>query len=82
MSSVADTVALEMEAAALRDAEASLRSRECSSPSFGNGRPSGSWPAGVAHDFRNMLVGVMAHATILIRDQRCRPSGWRTRSRS
>ena len=64
VSSVSDTVALEMEAAALRDAEASLRAREAQLAELRKWEALGQLAAGVAHDFRNVLVSVMAHAAI------------------
>jgi signal transduction histidine kinase len=70
VSSVADSVALEMEAAALRDAEVTLRAREAQLAELRKWEALGQLAAGVAHDFRNVLVGVMAHSTILIRDRR------------
>jgi two-component system cell cycle sensor histidine kinase/response regulator CckA len=70
VSSVSDTVALEMEAAALRDAEASLRAREAQLAELRKWQALGQLACGIAHDFRNVLVSVMAHAAILIRDQR------------
>jgi two-component system cell cycle sensor histidine kinase/response regulator CckA len=73
VSSVSDTVALEMEAAALRDAEASLRTREAQLAELRKWEALGKLAAGVAHDFRNVLVSVMAHAAILIRDHRSPP---------
>ena len=73
VSSVSDTVALEMEAAALRDAEASLRAREAQLAELRKWEALGKLAAGVAHDFRNVLVSVMAHAAILIRDHRSPP---------
>jgi signal transduction histidine kinase len=72
-SSVADSVALEMEAAALADAEATLRAREGQLAELRKWEAMGQLAAGVAHDFRNVLVGVMAHSTILIRDRRLPP---------
>jgi two-component system cell cycle sensor histidine kinase/response regulator CckA len=73
VSSVSDTVALEMEAAALRDAEISLRAREAQLAELRKWQALGQLACGIAHDFRNVLVGVMAHAAILIRDQRSQP---------
>ncbi len=70
VSSVADSVALEMEAAALKDAEGTLRARESQLAELRKWEAMGQLAAGVAHDFRNVLVGVMAHSTILIRDRR------------
>jgi signal transduction histidine kinase len=67
VSSVSDTVALEMEAAALRDVEASLRAREVQLAELRKWEALGKLAAGVAHDFRNVLVSVMAHAAVLIR---------------
>jgi signal transduction histidine kinase len=73
VSSVSDTVALEMEAAALRDAEATLRARESQLAELRKWEALGRLAAGVAHDFRNVLVSVMAHAAILVRDHRAQP---------
>jgi two-component system, cell cycle sensor histidine kinase and response regulator CckA len=73
VSSVSDTVALEMEAAALRDAEASLRAREVQLAELRKWEALGQLASGIAHDFRNVLVGIMAHAAILIRDERSPP---------
>jgi two-component system cell cycle sensor histidine kinase/response regulator CckA len=73
VSSVSDTVALEMEAAALRDAEASLRAREAQLAELRKWEALGQMACGIAHDFRNVLVGVMSHAAILIRDHRAPP---------
>lgn len=67
VSSVSDTVALEMEAAALRDAEASLRAREAQLAELRKWEALGKLAAGVAHDFRNVLASVTAHAAVLIR---------------
>ena len=69
-SSVSDTVALEMETAALMDAEASLRAREAQLVEMRKWEALGQLACGVAHDFRNVLVSVMAHAAVLIRDRR------------
>jgi signal transduction histidine kinase len=71
VSTVADTVALEIERAALHDVEASLRTRELQLMELRRWEAIGQLASGVAHDFRNLLVGVMTHATIVIRDQRC-----------
>ncbi len=73
VSSVSDSVALEMEAAALVDAETSLRSREAQLAELRKWEAMGQLACGVAHDFRNVLVGVMAHAAILVRDHRSPP---------
>jgi two-component system, cell cycle sensor histidine kinase and response regulator CckA len=73
VSSVSDTVALEMEAAALRDAEVTLRAREAQLAELRKWEALGRLAAGVAHDFRNVLVSVMAHAAILVRDHRSPP---------
>jgi signal transduction histidine kinase len=73
VSSVSDTVALEMEAAALRDAEVSLRARESQLAELRKWEALGKLAAGIAHDFRNVLVSVMAHAAVLIRDKRLAP---------
>jgi signal transduction histidine kinase len=73
VSSVADSVALEMEAAALRDAETTLRTREAQLAELRKWEAMGQLACGVAHDFRNVLVGMMAHSTILIRDRRLPP---------
>jgi two-component system, cell cycle sensor histidine kinase and response regulator CckA len=59
-----------MEAAALRDAEASLRAREWQLAELRKWEALGQLACGVAHDFRNVLVGVMTHAAILTRDRR------------
>ena len=73
VSSVSDSVALDMEAAALVDAEASLRKRDAQVAELRKWEAMGQLACGVAHDFRNVLVGEMAHATILIRDCRSPP---------
>jgi two-component system cell cycle sensor histidine kinase/response regulator CckA len=73
VSSVSDTVALGMEAAALRDAETSLRTREAQLAELRKWEALGQLACGVAHDFRNVLLGVMAHSAILIRDHRSPP---------
>jgi two-component system, cell cycle sensor histidine kinase and response regulator CckA len=69
-SSVSDSVALQIEAAALRDVEATLRAREAQLSELRKWEAMGSLARGVAHDFRNVLVGVMAHAAVIIRDRR------------
>lgn len=69
-SSVSDSVALQIEAAALLDAEASLRGREAQLSDLRKWEAMGRLASGVAHDFRNVLVGVMAHAAVMIRDRR------------
>lgn len=71
VSSVSDSVALEIERAALRDVEQSLRAREAQLVELRRWEAIGQLASGVAHDFRNLLVGVMTHAAILIRDPRC-----------
>ena len=69
-SSVSDSVALQIEAAALLDAEASLRAREAQLSDLRKWEAMGRLASGIAHDFRNVLVGVMAHAAVMIRDRR------------
>jgi signal transduction histidine kinase len=73
VSSVSDSIALEMEAAALRDAEASLRAREGQLAELRKWEALGHLACGIAHDFRNILVGVMTHAAVLIREERGNP---------
>ncbi len=73
VSSVSDSVALEMEAAALRDAEASLRAREAQLADLRKWEALGHLSCGIAHDFRNILVSVMTHAAVLIREHRGQP---------
>ena len=64
-----------MESAALRDTEVSLRSREAQLAELRKWQALGQLACGIAHDFRNVLVSVMAHAAVLIRDQRLHPDG-------
>jgi signal transduction histidine kinase len=73
VSSVSDSVALEMASAALRDIEASLRARERQLAELRKWEAMGRLASGVAHDFRNVLVGVMTHASFLIRDRAASP---------
>jgi signal transduction histidine kinase len=72
-TSVSDSIALEMEAAALRDAEASLRAREAQLAELRKWEALGQLACGIAHDFRNILVAVMTHAAVLIREHRGSP---------
>jgi two-component system, cell cycle sensor histidine kinase and response regulator CckA len=71
VTSVSDAIALEIERSALRDAEETLRAREAQLMELRRWEAIGQLASGVAHDFRNLLVGVMTHATVVIRDQRC-----------
>jgi signal transduction histidine kinase len=73
VSSVSDSVALEMSAAALRDAETSLRARESQLAELRKWEALGHLACGIAHDFRNILVSVMTHAAVLIREHRGTP---------
>ena len=73
VSSVSDSVALEMEAAALRDVEASLRAREAQLAELRKWEALGHLACGIAHDFRNILVSVMTHAAVVIREHKGHP---------
>ncbi|MEP7028040.1 MAG: ATP-binding protein [Candidatus Eisenbacteria bacterium] len=71
--SVADSVALQVEAAARRDAEAALEEHEESLADVHKMEALGRLAAGVAHDFRNILSVVLGHARLIESEETASP---------
>ncbi len=72
--SVADTVALQFEAAARRDAETALHEHEELLAEVRKMEALGRLAAGVAHDFRNILSVVLGHARLIESEESASPS--------
>ena len=71
--SVADTVALQVEAAARRDAESALQAHEEYVAELRKMEALGRLAAGVAHDFRNILSVVLGHARLIESEESASP---------
>ena len=68
-ASVADTIALQVEAAARHDAESALEAHEAYVFELRKMEALGRLAAGVAHDFRNILSVVLGHARLIEADE-------------
>src|SRR5262249_42060580 len=64
-ASVADAIALQVEAAARHDAESALEAHEAYVSELHKMEALGRLAAGVAHDFRNILSVVLGHARLI-----------------
>jgi signal transduction histidine kinase len=71
--SVADTVALQVEAAARKDAETALQAHQEYVAELRKMEALGRLAAGVAHDFRNILSVVLGHARLIESEQSSSP---------
>jgi two-component system, cell cycle sensor histidine kinase and response regulator CckA len=70
---VADTLALQVEAAARRDAESALHAHEEYVAEIRKMEALGRLSAGVAHDFRNILSVVLGHARLIESEESASP---------
>jgi len=71
--SVADTVALQVEGAARKDAETALQAHEEYVAEIRKMEALGRLSAGVAHDFRNILSVVLGHARLIESEESASP---------
>ena len=72
-ASVADAIALQVEAAARHDAETALEAHEAYVFELSKMEALGRLAAGVAHDFRNILSVVLGHARLIESDESATP---------
>jgi signal transduction histidine kinase len=72
-ASVADAIALQVEAAARHDAETALEAHEADVFELRKMEALGRLAAGVAHDFRNILSVVLGHARLIENDAAVTP---------
>ena len=72
-ASVADAIALQVEAAARHDAETALEAHEAYVFELHKMEALGRLAAGVAHDFRNILSVVLGHARLIENDDNATP---------
>ena len=72
-ASVADAIALQVEAAARHDAETMLEAHEAYVSELSKMEALGRLAAGVAHDFRNILSVVLGHARLIEGDAGATP---------
>jgi len=72
-STVADAIALQVEAAARHDAETALEAHEAYVFELSKMEALGRLAAGVAHDFRNILSVVLGHARLIEADSTASP---------
>jgi signal transduction histidine kinase len=72
-ASVADTIAVQVEAAARRDAEVALEAHGAYVDEVRKMEALGRLAAGVAHDFRNILSVVLGHARLIEGDESATP---------
>jgi len=64
-TAVADTIALKLESALRQKAEAALQAHQAQLAEHEKMQALGRLAAGIAHDFKNLLHGVLGHATLI-----------------